>query len=97
MAAFAAHGLLTDANGAPVQVVWTPAGGAATPINALRKKAFALALGEVDGNKPTLECAASDVAGIARDDAIAVGADSYVVVDVQPDGKGFVVLILQEQ
>lgn len=50
----------------------------------------------VDGSQPQFACAESDVSGVARGQALSVSGTSYTIIDIQPDGTGWVVLILQE-
>lgn len=49
----------------------------------------------VSGSGPALTCATEDVADVPRGEVVTVGADSYRVVAVEPDGTGITVLRLQ--
>lgn len=49
----------------------------------------------VSGSGPALTCATEHVADVRRDEVVTVGADSYRVVAVEPDGTGITVLRLQ--
>jgi hypothetical protein len=95
MSTFARHGLLTDKTGTPAAAVWTPAGGSPTPIDALLHQPYESTLGMVEDAQLRLECAAADVPGIKRGDAISIGSDAYQVVGIRPNGKGSVFLPLQ--
>jgi len=39
-------------------------------------------------------CRAADVPGIAKGASVQIGADSYAAASVEPDGNGWVVLVL---
>jgi len=65
----------------------------------LNKEYFAIA-GEsvdVDGTQPVVTCRSTDVTGIDTSDTIVIDAETYNIVNIQPDGTGMTVLILQEQ
>ena len=67
--------------------------------NATNKEYFAIA-GEsvdVDGTQPVVTCRSTDVTGIDTSDTIVIDAVTYNIVNIQPDGTGMTVLILQEQ
>ena len=49
----------------------------------------------VSGSGPALTCATEHVADVPRGEVVTVGADSYRVVAVEPDGTGITVLRLQ--
>lgn len=57
-------------------------------------KAYALALGFAAGTSPVLIVQAADVPAVAQDAAVVIGAASYTVTDVEPDGTGLVLLKL---
>ena len=52
--------------------------------------------GQIAGNRPIFGCAESDVSGITRSTAVTVGGSNYTVIDIQPDGTGWVRLVLNE-
>ena len=49
-----------------------------------------------EASKPKFHCNEADVAGIAQDDTIEINDVEYTIISVQPDGTGFMVLILEE-
>ncbi|MGB0131158.1 head-tail joining protein [Chlorobium sp.] len=51
---------------------------------------------DISTSQPMVTCRAQDVAGIEQGDSITVDGTAYSVADVQPDGTGVMVLILQE-
>lgn len=56
---------------------------------------YSLLAFDIDGSKPALTCRAADVAGAARGNAVVVNGVSYTIQDIQPDGTGVTVLILE--
>lgn len=54
------------------------------------------AFAAVEDTSPSLLCLADDVVGVAHGDAIAIGASSYKVRAIDPDGSGMVRLALTE-
>lgn len=49
----------------------------------------------VAGSVPTLSCASDDI-DAAHGDAVTIGATSYTITNVEPDGTGMTRLTLQE-
>lgn len=49
----------------------------------------------ISSKTPTFACKTSDTTN-AQDGGLAIGADSYRIIEVRPDGTGFTVLILEE-
>jgi Phage Head-Tail Attachment len=49
-----------------------------------------------EGNAPSFMCATADVATVAQGDAVTIGAKSFIVRGVQPDGTGMTTLILEQ-
>ncbi len=74
--------------------------GTATSISVILNKEYFAIAGEsvdVDGTQPVVTCRSSDVAGIDTSDTIAISGITYNIVNIQPDGTGMTVLILQDQ
>lgn len=63
-------------------------------VNGIFDNAYGDALG-IAGSVPMLSCA-SDEIDAARGDAVTIGATSYTVTNVEPDGTGMTRLTLQE-
>jgi hypothetical protein len=66
-------------------------------INVIFDNGYAEEL-DVAGSKPTATCKASDVVGVSRGNPIIipVGGTAYTVQNIQPDGTGETLLILEE-
>jgi polygalacturonase len=47
--------------------------------------------------KPAFTCAVSDVPTVAQGDTLVIGSTTYKVRNLQPDGTGIMVLILEKQ
>lgn len=47
------------------------------------------------GSAPSFGCLADDAPGIAVGDALSISGQSYTVASVEPDGAGWLVLILR--
>ena len=98
-AAEALHASCRDAFGVPV--IFTPAGGGPTTIigifEAERDVATIDAIGvPVAARKPVLEARVADFPTMPQEgDVVTVGGMDYAIVDVQPDGHGWVALILR--
>jgi hypothetical protein len=71
----------------------------ATPIDVIFNNGYAEELA-VAGSKPTATCSASDVASVSFGDPITIpvkGIDTdYTIQNIQPDGTGEALLILEE-
>lgn len=50
----------------------------------------------MEGNQPSFLCRAADVPSAAQNDTLLINSVTYTVVAVQPDGTGFVRLVLRE-
>lgn len=48
-----------------------------------------------EGAQPVFGCAAADVPGVKHDDELAIAGTDYVVKGVQPDGTGWMRLVLE--
>ena len=74
--------------------------GSASTISVIINKEYFAIAGEsvdVDGTQPVVTCRSTDVTGIDTSDTIVIDAVTYNIVNIQPDGTGMTVLILQEQ
>lgn len=65
-------------------------------VAAIFEAAYASALDFSAGGQPVLHCAASAVPSVATGTAVVVNAVNYTVAEVQPDGTGLVVLVLEK-
>lgn len=63
-------------------------------VAAIFDRAYADPLGIANG-APRLVAASASVAALEPDDEIAIGADYWAVREIQPDGAGITVLILE--
>lgn len=73
--------------------------GTDSSINVIINKEYFAIAGEsvdVDGTQPVVTCRSSDVTGIDTDDTITIDSVTYNIVNIQPDGTGVTVLILQD-
>ena len=65
-------------------------------VNGIFDNAYAMAMGFVAGTSPALLVASASVPSAAVGDAVTLGAVSYTVAGVEPDGTGVTLLRLQE-
>ena len=83
-----------------VNATYTPQGGSASTITGIFDEEYQLidagSVG-VSGSTPVFECASSSVPAAAPGDTLVVNAVTFLVVEVQPDGTGVTVLILEKQ
>ena len=73
--------------------------GTGSSINVIINKEYFAIAGEsvdVDGTQPVVTCRSSDVTGIDTADTITIDSVTYNIVNIQPDGTGITVLILQD-
>jgi hypothetical protein len=71
--------------------------GSAT-VNGILDLAYYEPLGNVaEGSAPVFTCAAADVPSVAHGDTLVIGARTYKVCGVEPDGTGIVLLRLERQ
>jgi hypothetical protein len=52
---------------------------------------------DIDGTQPVVTCRSSDVTGVDTDDTITISSVTYNITNIQPDGTGVTVLILQDK
>jgi hypothetical protein len=86
-----------DAHGKTATV--TINGSSSTISVILNNEYFAIA-GEsvdIDGTQPVATCRTSDVTNIDTSDSITIDSIAYNITNIQPDGTGITVLILQTQ
>lgn len=73
--------------------------GTDSSINVIINKEYFAIAGEsvdVDGTQPVVTCRSSDVTGVDTDDTITIDNVTYNIINIQPDGTGVTVLILQD-
>jgi hypothetical protein len=73
--------------------------GVSSSISVIFNKEYLAIEGEsvdVDGYEPVVHCRSSDVSGVDTADTITIDSVSYNIVNIQPDGTGVTVLILQD-
>ena len=58
--------------------------------------AYATSFGLTAGTSPALTVKAADVPAVAQDVTVVIGAASYTVTDVEPDGTGLILLRLDK-
>lgn len=88
--AFAEH---LDAYFADFGVAATLAGNAVTVIF---DNGYQPGLGEFEGNNPLATIKESSIAGVVHGASLVIGATSYTVREIQPDGTGLAVLQLRK-
>ena len=69
-------------------------GGAVGVVPGLFDNEYAEAFGMVGGSQPVLVCISDSVSGVVSGSTVTIGAIAYVVVKVEPDGKGMTKLHL---
>lgn len=52
--------------------------------------------GMVEGSSPTFVCRSADIPSVAHEQTLVIGARSFKVVGVEPDGTGVTLLRLRE-
>lgn len=80
--------------------VWTPDGGSAASIVGLFEAEYFEIPGEeagVDSSVPVFFALEADVPTVAIGDGLVHEAIAYIIVSVQPDGTGIVVMRLEQQ
>lgn len=78
---------------------YTPDGGAASSIQVIfddADKSIQLEAGIIGSTDPRAFCKVSDVPGVNQKATLAVRGTTYKVVDPQPDGTGFITLVLKK-
>ena len=73
--------------------------GSASTIKVIINKEYFAIAGEsvdIDGTQPVATCRSSDVTGIDTTDTITIDSVTYNIVNIQPDGTGMTMLILQD-
>lgn len=86
-------------SGFAVAATYTPDGGSPSTIYGIFDQQYFDDSGEVgiESNSPAFHCAEADVSGVAQGDALTINTTDFEIVNVQPDGTGLIVLILEEQ
>jgi hypothetical protein len=83
-----------------VSVTFTPDGGSPVSISAILEDHYDSTGNdqiEVETRNPVILCRDSDVSGIAHQDSVSIGSNSYLVVEVIPDGQGLTSVRLELQ
>lgn len=93
------HDAFFETNGHAIAVTYRPTTGAPTTVNGIFNDEY---FDEVEGmvpvesSQPMFYCKLSDVPGVVHGDHIEFNSSDYNVMNVQPDGTGQVVLILEQ-
>lgn len=95
MTGFAAIETATAANAVAALANCTATIGAVSGVPGIFDDAYTDQLG-ISGSTPALLCASTDVASAAYGASVTIGAVSYTVHAIQPDGIGMTRLLLQE-
>lgn len=70
----------------------------ATTVNGIFDREYIEPLGNiVEGTAPVFMCALADLPSVDHDDTLLIGATTYKVKGVEPDGTGVVLLRLEKQ
>lgn len=83
-----------------VAATYTPDGGSPSTVNGIFDDEYFDEVGGsvgIEGSQPRFTCKLADVAAVEQGDALTVSGVSYLIVNVQKDGTGIVILILEEQ
>jgi hypothetical protein len=64
------------------------------PVDGVYQHGTAEALGVI-GTTPMFLCSSADVAAIANDSVVTIGAEEFTVVRLEHDGEGFAMVVLQ--
>lgn len=77
--------------------VYTPQGGAASAIKVIfdnEYRAVNIETGQVESAGPQATCKTSDVANAKHGETLVINSTTYYIIEIQPDGTGFTILIL---
>lgn len=66
------------------------------PVDGIFDEHYAVAFNVSEGTRPVLQCIASAVYGDMKGAPAEVNGVEYTVVEVQPDGTGMVLLVLEK-
>lgn len=77
--------------------VFTHVGGSATAVNGIFDEPSHDAFSAIQDQQPSFLCAATSVPLAARNDTLVIGARTFKIQVVEPDGTGLVRLKLQLQ
>lgn len=89
-----------DTDDFAVAATYTPSGGSASTVNGIFDDEYFDEVGGpvgIEGSQPKFMCKLEDVSAVSQGDALSVGGITYQIVNVQKDGTGIVVLVLEEQ
>lgn len=86
----------TETHGSDATVTINGTGSSIKVI--INKEYFAIPGESVDvtGFQPMVHCRSQDITGIDTDDTLTVGSVTYNITEIQDDGTGVTVLILQD-
>lgn len=71
---------------------------AGAPVNGILDEEYLEPLGDaVQGKAPVWQCRSADIPSVAHGQTLVVGARTFKVRGVEPDGTGLVLLRLEEQ
>ncbi|MDY6790533.1 MAG: head-tail joining protein [Thermodesulfobacteriota bacterium] len=83
-----------------VAATYTPLVGLPSTVNGIFDDEYFDEVGGsvgIEGSQPRFTCKLEDIAAVEQGDALTVSGVSYEIVNVQKDGTGIVVLVLEEQ
>lgn len=89
-----------DTDDFAVAATYTPSGGSASTVNGIFDDEYFDEVGGsvgIEGSQPRFMCNLEDVSAVSQGDALSVGGITYQIVNVQKDGTGVVILVLEEQ
>ena len=89
-----------DTDDFAVAATFTPDGGSPSTVNGIFDDEYFDEVGGsvgIEGSQPRFTCKLDDLAAVEQGDALTVSGVAYEIVNVQKDGTGIVVLVLQEQ
>lgn len=79
---------------------YTPDGGSPSTVKGIFDDEYFDEVGGsvgIEGSQPRFMCKLEDVSDVSQGDALSVNGISYQIVNVQKDGTGVVILVLEEQ
>ncbi len=83
-----------------VAATFTPLVGSPSTVNGIFDDDYFDEVGGsvgIEGSQPRFTCKLEDISAVEQGDALTVSGISYLIVNVQKDGTGLVVLVLEEQ
>jgi len=89
-----------DTNDFAVAATYTPDGGLPSTVNGIFDDEYFDEVGGsvgIEGSQPRFTCKAEDIIDVEQGDSLSVSGKTYQIVNVQKDGTGIVILVLEEQ